>query len=308
MSADIGLFYHKLFFRHGVEGHPENARRLTAILDHLLDTGWLGRLVRTEFSAASPEQVTWLHDAGYVEDLHLISQQGGGYLDLDTVATAETYEAALMAAGASMTAAEQVLAGKLRAALALVRPPGHHARASQGMGFCFFNNAALAAEAALRAGAERVAILDWDCHHGNGTQELFYNRADVLYLSIHQAYTPGGGGLFYPGTGTLDEYGVDEGRGTTVNVPLPGAATDRDYLAAFDLVLLPALRQYRPELVIVSAGYDAHHADPLGQMLLSAPGFHAMSELLVEATRQVESAGPVLILEGGYDLRGLAYG
>ncbi len=307
MAPRLGLAYHDAFLLHGVEGHIENHQRLRAIMRRLEETGWVRELARVPVSVASDEEIAWLHDPGYREEVRLISQQGGGYLDLDTVATPETYQAATMAVGASMAAARMVMSGRLDAALCLVRPPGHHALPSRGMGFCFFNNIAFAAEAVLRDGAHRIAIVDWDLHHGNGTQEMFYHRGDVLYFSIHQAYHAGGGGIFYPGTGTVDEVGVDAGFGKTINVPLPGGAAHRDYLAAFDHILVPALYAYKPELILVSAGFDAHHTDPLGEMLLTIPAFHAMASALADAARDLCKSRLVLILEGGYDLEAMAF-
>jgi len=241
------------------------------------------------------EEVCWLHDEDYVQDLEALSAAGGGALDLDTIATEETYEAALVAAGSCIDAARAVVRGEVTNAFCLVRPPGHHARPHQGMGFCFFNNIALAAEALLRDGLERVAIVDYDCHHGNGTQEMFYHRGDVLYISLHQH-------PFYPGTGTVDEVGVDEGVGRNLNIPLPLLAQDAHYVRAFEEVVLPALAQYEPQAILVSAGYDGHFREPLAQMSLTADGFYQMSRYLVEAAEELCEGRQVVVLEGGYDL------
>lgn len=304
----IAIGYDDIFLAHGEEGHIENRRRLEAILRRLDHTGWLRRAYTVFSHTASPQQIAWLHDPGYVEEVRLVSEQGGGYLDLDTVATADTFKAALVAAGTCMRAARDVMAAETDAAFCLVRPPGHHATRSRGMGFCFFNNVALAAEAAIRDGARRVAIIDWDVHHGNGTQEMFYHRGDVLYFSIHQAYYAGARGIFYPGTGTVDEVGVDAGLGKTLNVPLPAGADDQDYIEVFDQLVLPALRAYKPELVLVSAGFDAHHSDPLGGMLLTVPAFHRMTAMLCRAADELCDGRIVLVLEGGYDFDACAFG
>jgi len=290
-----GLVYDDIFLEHGDPHHPENLRRLQAILARLEETGLRARMRALPTRAAEVEEICWLHDEDYVDDLRRICAAGGGALDLDTVATERTYQAALVAAGACLDAARAVAGGEVSNAFCLVRPPGHHARPYQGMGFCFFNNLALAAEALIRDGLARVAIVDYDCHHGNGTQEMFYHRREVFYLSLHQA-------PLYPGTGSLDEVGIDEGVGTTLNFPLPPQAQDGHYLRAFEEVVLPALARYRPEAILVSAGYDAHFRDPLAHMCLTADGFYRMSRHLVGAATELCDGRLVAVLEGGYDL------
>jgi len=302
MATRLGIAYHDVFLLHGTEDHIESPARLRAIVRRLEETDWMPRALRAPVEAASREELEWLHDPSYVDEVRLVSQQGGGYLDLDTVATSETYRAACLAAGTSIQAVREVMSGRLDVVFCLVRPPGHHALPGRGMGFCFFNNAALAAEAAVRGGLERVAIVDWDLHHGNSTQEMFYHRGDVLYFSVHQAYRTGGRGLFYPGTGTVDEVGVDAGYAKNINVPLPGGATGQDFLTAFDQVLLPVLDLYQPQLIVVSAGFDAHYADPLGEMFCSVMAFHAMASRLVDAASRLCGGRMVFVLEGGYDL------
>ena len=215
-------------------------------------------------------------------------------LDGDTLMSPGSWDAARLAAGASIQAVEEVWSGRADNAFVLCRPPGHHAEVSRAMGFCLLNNAAIAADTARHLGAERVAILDWDVHHGNGTQHLFETRSDVLYLSAHQF-------PFYPGTGAANEIGRGDGTGLTVNCPLPPGQTDADYGALFADVMLPALERFAPELVIVSAGFDAHARDPLGEMKLTERGFAAMCSGVAELGSRL-----VLVLEGGYDLAGLA--
>lgn len=302
----LGFGYDEIFLEHGHESHPEAPRRLRAIVQHLQASGWMAELTPMSFEPAQPEEIAWLHDPEYVEEVALLCRTGGGHLDFDTEATPRTYEAALAAAGACMTAARKVLAGYLDAVFCAVRPPGHHALPARGMGFCFFNNAALAAEAAVREGAERVAILDWDAHHGNGTQEIFYHRGDVLYMSIHQAYRLGGGGLFYPGTGTVDELGVDAGLGKTINVPLPAGAGDQDYVEAFEKIFVPAVELHAPDIIIVSAGYDAHHSDPITEMNLSTTVFHKLTTIVKEVAQTTCDGAMVFVLEGGYNTEALA--
>jgi acetoin utilization deacetylase AcuC-like enzyme len=238
------------------------------------------------------------HSPVYLDGLRGLSEAGGGYLDGDTATNAHSWDAATLASGAAVAAVESAVAGT--PAFALVRPPGHHAGGDYAMGFCLLNHAAVAAAHARSLGAGRVAVLDWDVHHGNGTQDIFYDRADVLYLSVHRS-------PFYPGTGRLDEIGYGEGRGFTVNVPLPARSGADRYAAAFSGVLLPVLREFEPEVVIVSAGYDAHRDDPLGGMALDEAFFGEASASVAALTREIPGcAPPALVLEGGYNLGALA--
>ena len=247
---------------------------------------------------APREALAAVHDPRYLDGLRALSHSGGGYLDGDTATNAHSWEAAVMASGAATSAVEGAMGGT--PSFALVRPPGHHAGAGYAMGFCLLNHAAVAAAHARSLGASRVAILDWDVHHGNGTQDIFYARGDVLYLSVHR-------NPFYPGTGRLDEVGQGEGRGLTVNVPLPARSGADHYAAAFAGVLLPVLREFEPEVVIVSAGYDAHRDDPLGGMALDETFFGEASAAIAVLAREIPGcAPPVLVLEGGYDLRALS--
>ena len=237
-----------------------------------------------------------IHAPAYLNRLEGLAASGGGYVDFDTALNAESWEAATLASGAAMGAVESALSGM--AAFAIARPPGHHAGRGYGMGFCLLNNAAVAAEHARSSGAERVAILDWDVHHGNGTQDIFYANGDVLYLSVHQS-------PFYPGTGDAREVGEAQGRGFTANVPLPGRSGEDVYAEAFVGFFVPILREYRPELLLVSAGYDAHAADLLGGMRLESASFGRFAARLATLTREVGAAPPVFLLEGGYNLNAL---
>ena len=275
-------------------GHPESPLRLHRILAALQGDPLEGTVFARP-RPATAEEITAVHAPDYVSQLARLDGRAV-QLDPDTAMSPRSWKAALLAAGAGVTAVEEVWAGRARNAFALVRPPGHHAENAQAMGFCLLNNAAVAAAAALRLGARRVAILDWDVHHGNGTQHLFEDRADVLYLSAHQY-------PFYPGTGAAEEVGSGEGAGFTVNCALEPGQTDADYGAVFHELFLPALQRFAPDLIVVSAGFDAHARDPLGGMRLSERGFAAMGCAL----RDVAPDGKlVLLLEGGYDLDALA--
>jgi acetoin utilization deacetylase AcuC-like enzyme len=246
---------------------------------------------------AGEEALLRVHARAYVERLRELSDDGGGYLGPDTALSPGSFGVAALASGAACSAVESALAGE--ASFAVARPPGHHAGTDYAMGFCLFNQAAVAAAHARVLGVGRVAILDWDVHHGNGTQDIFYADPGVLYLSVHRS-------PFYPGTGEAEEVGAGEGSGFTVNVPLPGRSGDDVYEAAFLGVLLPILREYEPGLLIVSAGYDAHAADPLGGMALGDESFARYAALLSEACRETGAPPPAFVLEGGYDLDALA--
>ncbi|HUM13751.1 MAG TPA: histone deacetylase, partial [Myxococcaceae bacterium] len=268
MSSPVLVLTHPLFLQHQPgRGHPESPLRLSRTLEYLEQN----RLPTLEFRAprlARPEEVARVHEPELLEEFGGLA---GGHvaIDVDTFASPSTHDAALAAAGASIEAVEAVLGGTHRTAFALVRPPGHHAEPNRMMGFCFLNNAAVAAEAARALGAARVLVLDWDVHHGNGTQATFWERGDVLYQSVHQY-------PFYPGTGASHETGERAGAGYTVNVPFPAGRTDADLGAAFHDLFLPIAQAFRPDVVIVSAGFDAHEDDPLGGMLCTERGFAAM--------------------------------
>jgi acetoin utilization deacetylase AcuC-like enzyme len=247
---------------------------------------------------ATREQLARVQDADY---LRRISETAGRAvaLDQDTYTSPESYEIALLAAGAAIDAIERVMGGTHKVALALVRPPGHHAERHRAMGFCLFNNVAVAAAHARTLGAERVAIVDFDVHHGNGTQHQFEDDPSVLYVSLHQW-------PYYPGTGASDETGVGAGRGLRVNLPLEAGAVDADYQLVFDDVILPVLRQFEPDLLLVSAGFDAHERDPLANMRLTTASFGAMTSELGRLAEECCQGRMALVTEGGYDLRALA--
>jgi acetoin utilization deacetylase AcuC-like enzyme len=277
--------------------HPESPSRLRAITS-LLDRAPIRNVEQAAPREATDAELLAVHDAAHVA--HVRSLAGhDAQLDPDTSMSPGSATAALLAAGAVTQLALDVLSGTVSNGFALVRPPGHHAEAGHAMGFCLFNNVAVAAEAARRAGAQRVLIVDWDVHHGNGTQRTFWARRDVLFCSSHQF-------PFYPGSGAPDEVGEGEGRGYTVNVALPQGQGDADYGALFNDVFLPVAQRFRPDLVLVSAGFDAHRADPLGGMNVTERGFAAMCSAVKSLADEVCDGKLVLALEGGYDLDGLA--
>jgi acetoin utilization deacetylase AcuC-like enzyme len=278
-------------------GHPERPARLAAVR-RAIDVSGLGEVLEeVEVAPVERELLEQVHARPYVAEVEAISHRGGGALDPDTPVGPASFAAALHAAGAAQRAVERLCAGPARHAFAAVRPPGHHARPAAGMGFCLFNNAALAAVAARRAGRERILILDWDVHHGNGTQEIFWRDGSVLLVSLHQEY-------WYPGTGAMEEIGEGAGEGFTVNVPLPAGTGDGGYTDAFEDIVLPLVAAWRPDFVVISAGYDAHHADPLGGMTLTTAGFGRLTHLIEEGATAI-GAPVVALLEGGYDLEAL---
>lgn len=291
------LIYDDRFLAHDPgRYHPESPSRLRAIAERLAKRRWSAITAPPE--PASDEMLLRVHEKALVDRIRALAGHSA-QLDPDTTASPGSAEAALLAAGAATQAVRRVIAGEAKNAFALVRPPGHHAEADRAMGFCFFNNAAVAVAEAHAMGLERVLCLDWDVHHGNGTQHSFYARRDLLYMSTHQF-------PFYPGTGALHEIGRGAGEGYTVNVPLEPGAGDADFAAIFADVLLPVAEAYRPELVIVSAGFDAHRADPLGNMQLSTEGYAALCGSMKSFADRICGGKLVLTLEGGYDLDALA--
>jgi len=278
-------------------GHPERLERAEVMQVVASEFRQRGGDVR-EPRGATEAELARVHDREYIS---LISETSGRAtaLDADTYTSPDTYEVALLAAGAAIAAVEHVLGGPGSRALAMVRPPGHHAERNRAMGFCLFNNIAVAAAHARHRGLSRVAIVDYDVHHGNGTQWSFYNDPSVLFISSHQY-------PYYPGTGAATETGTGEGAGFTINLPMDAGGTDADYEVVFNTIAFPILRQFRPELILVSAGFDALEDDPLGGMRLSVGGFARLTEALVGIADEFCEGRLIAITEGGYDLRGFA--
>jgi acetoin utilization deacetylase AcuC-like enzyme len=296
-----GYIYDPIYLEHTLSGHPENHERLVAIMDLLQETGTLDRLEKVPASPISRERLERNHTASYIDEVRRVAERGGGHLDPDTYVAPRSYEAALMSAGGLVDLSEAVLDGTVDNGFALVRPPGHHALAGRGMGFCLFNNVAIAAHYALaERGLERILIVDFDVHHGNATQDAFYDSPAVLYFSTHQY-------PYYPGTGSWRDTGRGAGEGYTANVPLRGGVGDVGYGRIFDEVLAPLARRYQPQLILVSAGYDAHWADPLAGMLLSIAGYAGLARRLKVLADELCTGKIVFTLEGGYHLEVLAY-
>jgi acetoin utilization deacetylase AcuC-like enzyme len=288
---------------HDDASHPENARRMESILEALQASPVLPRLTHLAAPTATVEQVAGVHDRRYVDALRAVMDRAPGYIDpAPTYITRDTFDCALSAAGAAL-AAVAVAAGQTGRptgpAFALVRPPGHHATPTQAMGFCLFNNIAVATHQALERGLSRVMIVDFDVHHGNGTQECFYDSEAVLFVSTHQQ------GI-YPGTGRIDETGQAAGRGHTINVPLPPGAGDGAFEAIFAQVIRPAAARFAPEMLLVSSGFDAHWADPLASLGLSTTGYFNLARSLVGLAEDLCQGRIAFVLEGGYDGQALA--
>lgn len=299
---NVGFFYHPEYLNHDTgAGHPERPDRLTAVVNHLLGVPEWHALTHHRPRAATAAEVQLVHPERYVSWVAQQCASGEELLDQgDTHVCRVSYEVALLAAGAVLDATDQVLSGRLNSAFCAVRPPGHHAETATAMGFCLFNNVAIGARYAQKHhGVERVAIVDWDVHHGNGTQEMFYGDSTVLYISLHQY-------PFYPGTGSERERGSGKGEGFTLNCPMRAGSGEKEYLDTFQARILPELDQFRPELLMISAGFDAHRDDPLANIDLTEESFGKMTEMMMNVAGRCCGGKIVSVLEGGYDLQALA--
>jgi acetoin utilization deacetylase AcuC-like enzyme len=296
MSPDrlTALFRHPRFTDHDTGNHPENPSRYAAIELELERRGLLAERPAPEFQPATDEQILRVHTGNLIAELEAITAAGGGWIDADTLCGPDSLAVARLAAGAAVAAVDAVLDGPTRHAFALGRPPGHHATANRAMGFCLLNSIAIAAAHARSRGLRRVAIVDWDVHHGNGTQDIFYKDGSVLYCSMHQF-------PWYPGSGAASETGEGDGAGTTINAPLPAGSGDAACLAVFEHRFLHAIRAFQPELLLVSAGFDAHEEDPLAQLQLTDDGFRAMAGAISLLADELCEGRLVAVLEGGYD-------
>jgi len=297
----VGLVYEPIYLEHDTGQHVENARRVAETIEVLEESGVKQQLVMIHPRPASVEELSLVHSVEYVSQIESAARAGGGWLDADTVISPASYNVALYAAGGVMAATEAVMMGEVDSAFALVRPPGHHATQRRAMGFCLFNNIAVAAKQTMKDHhLDRVLIADFDVHHGNGTQEAFYNDPNVLYFSTHQY-------PFYPGTGRIEEVGAGEGEGATINVPLPAWCGDEEYLQVFHQILVPIAHRFQPRIVLVSAGYDPHWADQISLMQVSIAGFAQMVRILKELASELCQGRLVFTLEGGYHTLALAH-
>jgi acetoin utilization deacetylase AcuC-like enzyme len=298
----LGYVLDDVFVDHRApSGHPERPARAEAVRDALIAAGIAARGRHVATRPATDDELLRVHAAAYLEELGKLVPGRSGWLDADTYFSPGTWDAARAAAGSTVQLALDVLHGQFTRGIAVVRPPGHHATRDRAMGFCLLNNIAAAAAAVRAQGAARVAILDWDVHHGNGTQDIFWDDPTVLYLSVHQF-------PFYPGTGAATEIGGPNAIGATVNVGLPSGCGDAEYAAVFDHVFLPKLAVFRPDVLLISAGFDAFQHDPLAGMRVTRAGFAAMAQRLRASADRWSQGRIVAVLEGGYDLDGLGGG
>lgn len=301
--SNTHIFYHPLSLEHDTGyGHPERADRIQALLNHLGKTGLGEQCVWKTPEPASIDAILANHSSGYVQSVQELAESGGGHFDADTVISEKSFEAALRSSGACIQAIDTVFFGDSRNAFCMNRPPGHHARPSTAMGFCLFNNIAIAARHALKAhGLKRVFIFDWDVHHGNGTQESFYEDSSVYFCSIHQS-------PLYPGTGHPHETGEGAGKGSTLNLTVSAGTTGNTYELLMKDKVVPAIHEYKPGLILISAGFDAHRRDPLAGVLLEDEDFGMLARYIREAADELCQGRVVSVLEGGYDLEGLSGG
>ncbi|MBI3793918.1 MAG: histone deacetylase [Nitrospinae bacterium] len=290
------FYYSPLYLQHHTGDHPECPARLAAITSEVEKI--IPREKWVEPPDATVEQIEAVHDLLHISDIREACLSGNMALDGDTPISVKSYESAVSAVGAGIAAVEAVWAGKTKRAFCAVRPPGHHAERDKAMGFCLFNNVAIAAKHVLSLGAKRVAIVDWDVHHGNGTQQAFYDDPTVLYISMH-------GNAIYPGTGHADETGAGAGIGFTVNYPLYANSGDAVYLRQFKEGVVPRVKKFAPDILLISAGFDAHAEDPIGCMEVTDKGFEEMTRLLAECADEICGGKIVSFLEGGYNLETL---
>ena len=294
------LYYDPIFLAHETGKHPERPERLRAVMRHLERTGLAARCGRPAWDPVRQDRLTRIHRPAYLESLKAFVSAGGGRIEVDTVVCSASYDVALKAAGAVCDAVERVTGGEDRQAICLVRPPGHHARADGAMGFCLLNNIAVGARTAVEEfGLDRVLIVDWDVHHGNGTQEAFWTDTRVGFLSIHRF-------PFYPGTGAEDERGAGAGLGTTVNLPIQFGLSRSAYYDRFAAEVRRFADRIRPQLVMISAGFDSHRDDPVGSLGLETEDFGPLTDVVLEVAKTHAEGRLISVLEGGYNTGVLA--
>ena len=299
---NTGFVYHPAFLEHDPgKGHPECAERLSVSMDYLQTLPWFKSLKRIMPITADLDWIATIHHADYIRRARTTCLAGANHLDcVDVGICRDSYEIALLAAGAPLTLADEIITGNIQNGFCLLRPPGHHAEANTALGFCLFNNIAILSRYLQKQhGIEKILILDWDVHHGNGTQHTFEEDPSVLYISTHQY-------PYYPGTGATYETGCGRGNGATLNCPMPAGSTDIHYEAVFIDTILPKIHAFKPEFTLISAGFDAHYDDPLGQIDLSTQFFGWMTERMLEIADHYSEGRIISLLEGGYHLQALA--
>jgi acetoin utilization deacetylase AcuC-like enzyme len=289
--VSIGIIWHEAFAEHSTGDHPEGPDRVSAAVEHLRTSDLWPRLTVVSPEPATEDDILRVHTRAHLDAVKAAAAEGGRWIDPDTFVSPRSYDTALLAAGGAITATK--LWGQGLIPFALIRPPGHHALAGDAMGFCLFNNVAIAAARLLTEGYERIAIIDWDVHHGNGTEAIFYEDPRVLFFSTHQS-------PHYPGTGAVTDCGKGPGAGYNVNIPMPAYCNDNDYAHAFAMVIEPIVDQFAPQAILVSAGQDCHRDDPLGDMMVTALGFAHMAWYCRRMSKACDGR-LAFILEGGYN-------
>jgi len=294
-SHRVLLYTDRRFLNHDTGSHPENAERLRRI-HPVFKNKWFDRTIRPSWKEATPEEICLIHDPSYVPVVRKLAEKGGGRIEGDTQVSAESYHVATLAAGAAIDAVRRVVAGEAKRAFCAVRPPGHHAVHDQAMGFCLFNNIAIAGQFAVQnLKVDRVLIVDWDVHHGNGTQEGFWTSDRVGFFSSHRF-------PFYPGSGDRNETGAGKGLGWTVNLPLTFGISRRELKTRFVQELNKFAKKVRPDLVLLSAGFDAHRLDPIGSLGLETEDFQWLTEAVIDVAKETAHGRVVSLLEGGYNV------
>jgi acetoin utilization deacetylase AcuC-like enzyme len=301
-TSTTGITFDPIFLKHDQPGHPENAKRLESIIFGLQEKGLLEKVKHINSRSAEIDEIAICHKKEYVEYVKEFCEKGGGYFDPDTYSNQHSYTAAATAIGSSIDLVKAVIEGELKNGFALLRPPGHHALADRSMGFCLFGNIAIAAKVALtQSGISKVAIVDFDVHHGNGTQALIGDDPNILFISSHQY-------PFYPGTGSSREIGTDAAEGTIVNIPLQAGVGDEGFKIVYEKIVIPSLERFKPDIILVSVGYDAHWDDPLANLNLSLTGYNWISRELIKSAEKICNSKIVFFLEGGYNLQVLSDG